>query len=112
VYRGDTILLDEAVGIGTTETPAAGGPFYITELLEPPDPNGPYGPYAYGMSGFANELTDFTAGAGFIGIHGTNDPAGIGADVSQGCIRLDNEAVIRLVKEIGLPLGTPVEVLS
>jgi lipoprotein-anchoring transpeptidase ErfK/SrfK len=111
VYRGDTILLDEPVGIGTVDTPPAGERFFVTELLESPDPAGPYGPFAYGLSGFANELTDF-AGGGVIGIHGTNDPAAIGADVGHGCISVSNDAIDRLVKEIGLPLGTPVEILA
>ena len=45
-----------------------------------------------------------------IGIHGTNEPETVGTDVSHGCIRLDNAAIERMVEEIGLPLGTPVEI--
>ena len=47
-----------------------------------------------------------------IGIHGTNEPDKVGTDVSSGCIRLNNEDIERMVEEIGLPLGTPVEILA
>ena len=66
--------------------------------------------YAYGLSGFSNVLESFNGGTGVIGIHGTNEPDKVGTDVSSGCIRLHNDAITRMVEEIGLPLGTPVEI--
>jgi len=74
------------------------------------DPTGPYGPYAYGLSGFSNVLDEFKGGDGVIGIHGTNEPGAIGTDVSHGCIRLRNEAILELVPV--LPLGTPVHITA
>jgi lipoprotein-anchoring transpeptidase ErfK/SrfK len=106
IFNLDQVMLDEPVAIGTVDTPTPGGEFYITELLQPPDPTGPNGPYAYGLSGFSNQLTSFAGGDGVVGIHGTNDPASIGTDVSHGCIRLRNEAITSMVDY--LPLGTPV----
>ncbi len=69
-------------------------------------------PYAYGLSGFSNVLESFNGGNGVIGIHGNNDPSSIGGDVSSGCIRLHNDVITRMVEEIGVPLGTPVEVVA
>lgn len=43
-----------------------------------------------------------------LGFHGTNEPASIGKDESQGCIRMRNEDVEELF-EI-LPRGTPIDV--
>ncbi len=43
-------------------------------------------------------------------IHGTNDPATIGHQVSSGCIRLTNEDIIDLFGRVGV--GTKVVVLS
>ena len=103
-------MLDEPVAVGTSDTPSPGGTYYLKELLRPSNPDGAYGVYAYGLSGYSNELTSFNCGDGVIGIHGTNDPSSIGTDVSHGCIRLTNEAITRMVDEIGLPLGTPVEI--
>jgi lipoprotein-anchoring transpeptidase ErfK/SrfK len=112
VFRDDEVILDEPVGVGRTDRPTPGGVYYLKELLQPPDPNGPYGTYAYGLSGFSNVLQSFNGGAGVIGIHGTNEPDKVGTDVSSGCIRLNNEAIERMVEEIGLPLGTPVEIAA
>jgi lipoprotein-anchoring transpeptidase ErfK/SrfK len=103
-------MLNEAIGVGTAETPTPGGVYYVKELLQPPDPDGAYGPYAYGLSGFSNELTSFAGGEGVIGIHGTNDPDSVGSDVSHGCIRVTNDTIQRLVDVV--PLGTPVEILT
>jgi lipoprotein-anchoring transpeptidase ErfK/SrfK len=111
VFKDEEIIVDEPVGVGRTDRPTPGGVYYLKELLQPPDPNGPYGIYAYGLSGFSNVLQSFNGGAGVIGIHGTNEPSAIGSDVSSGCIRLQNDVINRLVNEIGLPLGTPVEIL-
>jgi lipoprotein-anchoring transpeptidase ErfK/SrfK len=108
VYQGGTIFDQEPAGIGTRLTPTPGGLYYIKELLKPPDSNGPYGPYAYGLSGFSNVLTTFNGGDGVIGIHGTNDPSGLGRDVSHGCIRISNAGISKLAAI--LPLGVPVEI--
>ena len=110
VYDRGEVVLDEPAAIGTTDRPSPGVVTYIKELLQPPDANGPYGAYAYGLSGFATDLASFNDGQGVIGIHGTNDPATVGQDVDRGCIGLTNEVITRLVDEIGLPLGTPVEI--
>jgi lipoprotein-anchoring transpeptidase ErfK/SrfK len=110
VHSGEEIVLDEPIGVGTAQTPTPGGVYYIKELLQPPDPTGPYGPYAYGLSGFSNVLDEFKGGDGVIGIHGTNEPGAIGTDVSHGCIRLRNEAILELVPV--LPLGTPVRITA
>jgi lipoprotein-anchoring transpeptidase ErfK/SrfK len=107
--RGEPIL-EAPIGVGTQETPTPGGVYYIKELLQPPDPNGAYGAYAYGLSGFSNVLEEFNGGDGVIGIHGTNDPASIGQDVSHGCIRVTNEVITEIAGY--LPLGTPVEIVA
>jgi lipoprotein-anchoring transpeptidase ErfK/SrfK len=110
VYRGTKIIDREPVGIGRNETPTPGGLYYTKELLRPPDPNGPYGAYAYGLSGFSNVLSKFGGGDGVVGIHGTNDPSGLGKDVSHGCIRMSNAGISRLARI--LPLGVPVQIIS
>ncbi|KAA0232815.1 MAG: hypothetical protein JJLCMIEE_01971 [Acidimicrobiales bacterium] len=97
------------VGVGTQDTPTPGGVFYIKELLQPVQEDSVYGDYAYGLSGYSNVLDSFNGTEAIIGIHGTNDPSTIGADVSHGCIRMTNENIGRLVQL--LPLGVPVEIL-
>ena len=115
-YQGREVLLSEPIGVGTRDAPTPGGLYYIKELFQPLDangrlnPDGPYGPYAYGLSGFSEVLFDFAGGDGQFGIHGTNDPSGLGRDVSHGCIRMSNAGITLLAKT--LPLGVPVEILD
>ncbi|HEV2767697.1 MAG TPA: L,D-transpeptidase [Acidimicrobiales bacterium] len=110
LFEGAAVVMEEPIGVGGDQTPTPGGIYYLKELLRPPDPAGFYGPYAYGLSGFSNVLTDFAGGEGVIGLHGTNDPSSVGRNVSNGCIRMANTTITRLVEQIGLPLGTPVVV--
>ncbi|MHB8464922.1 MAG: L,D-transpeptidase [Acidimicrobiales bacterium] len=106
VWRGNDEITSLAAGVGRAMTNTPKGVYFITELFRPPDPTGLYGPYAFGTSAFSEVLGEFAGGNGTIGIHGTNDPAGIGKDVSHGCIRVDNQAITHLASF--LPLGTPV----
>lgn len=108
VTDGNRVVDDEPIGVGRASTPTPGGGYYITELLQQPTPNGPYGPFAYGLSGYSNVLHAFAGGTGVVGIHGTNDPTGLGHDVSHGCIRMSNAGISRLAHL--LPLGTPVDI--
>lgn len=108
LFDGTQVLMEEPIGVGASDTPTPGGVYYIKELLRPPDPSGFYGPYAYGLSGFSNVLDDYAGGTGVIGLHGNEDASSVGRDVSHGCIRLHNEAMTKMVEDIGLPLGTPV----
>nr|WP_297424851.1 L,D-transpeptidase family protein [uncultured Actinotalea sp.] len=112
VHRGDDVVFEAPIGIGRQDVPTPGGVYYIKELLQPPVPGGTYGAYAYGLSGFSPVLEEFAGGEGVIGIHGTNQPDSIGTEASHGCIRLLDDDVTRLVEEVGLPLGTPVEILA
>jgi lipoprotein-anchoring transpeptidase ErfK/SrfK len=110
LYKQKDVVRREPVGIGKSTTPTPGGRYYITQLFEPPDPNGPYGPFAYALSGYSEVLTSFRGGEAIVGIHGTNRPDLIGQDLSSGCIRMHNDA-IRELRAL-LPLGTPVTIVE
>lgn len=108
VFRGKETLVSTPAAIGKTDTPTPGGAYYLTELLQPPNPNGAYGPYAYGLSGQSTAMTQFNGHDPVIGIHGTNEPKLLGTSVSHGCIRVSNTVITKLAKM--LPLGTPVQI--
>jgi lipoprotein-anchoring transpeptidase ErfK/SrfK len=123
VFEGTEEVFDEPIGVGTTDTPTPGGTFYIRSLIASTDPA--YGTYAFGLSGFSEVHDTFNGGPGDIGIHGTSDPSTVGTDVSNGCIRLTDEAVIALAgilpeaqgpqspdPAITTGLGVPVTVLA
>ncbi len=96
------------VGVGKVATPTPTGTYYLTELIQPPDPGGVYGPYAFGLSAFSNTLKTFAGGPGQLGLHGTDAPHGLGHDVSHGCLRVANSVIRQLAEQV--PLGTPVEI--
>ncbi len=110
VYRGKKALISTPAAIGSTDTPTPGGAYYLTELLQAPNPNGAYGPYAYGLSGQSTALTQFNGRDPVIGIHGTNEPNLLGTSVSHGCVRVSNAVITRLARM--LPLGTPVQIAT
>jgi lipoprotein-anchoring transpeptidase ErfK/SrfK len=110
VWRGPRAILRTPVGVGRAVTPTPRGLAYVTRLLRQPDPRGAYGPWAFGLSVYSPVLTSFGGGPGEVGIHGTDEPGGIGRDVSHGCIRLPNATVERLARM--LPLGTPVRIAA
>ena len=110
LWKGRELVMREPVGVGRSVTATPTGLYYLTELLQPPNPNGPYGPFAFGTSAFSDVVTDFAGGEGTIGIHGTDDPSSIGKEVSHGCIRLSNASISRLAAV--LPLGTPVSITA
>lgn len=108
LFRGTRLVRAYPVGIGTGETPTPVGNFYLTSLLQPPDPDTLYGTYAYGLSAFSETLIDWE-GRGVVGLHGTNEPESVGVQASQGCIRMLNEHIEELVEK--LPLGTPIKIV-
>jgi lipoprotein-anchoring transpeptidase ErfK/SrfK len=110
VSRKGTVVDRQRISVGQSATPTPRGVYYITALFSLIDPSGPYGPYAFGLSGFSNVLRSFGGGPGQLAIHGTNDPGGIGSNVSHGCIHVLNAEITRLARE--LPLGTPVQIKS
>jgi lipoprotein-anchoring transpeptidase ErfK/SrfK len=107
LYRQGRAIFSAAVGVGTAQWPTPAGQFYIRDRLKGfSDPF--YGPVAFGTSARSAVLTDWPAG-GYIGIHGTNQPALLPGRVSHGCIRMRNADILRLATV--LPIGTPVVIL-
>ncbi|PLR76419.1 L,D-transpeptidase [Bacillus sp. V3-13] len=86
-----------------TVTVKAVNPYYRKKDIPGGHPENPLGTR---WIGFDAEDTD----GRIYGIHGTNDPSSIGKYISQGCIRLQNEAVESLYDYI--PVGTRILVTS
>lgn len=105
-YDGDQVLRAGKVATGTGGTPTPPGRFFFTELVQPKDANSAYGAYAYGLSGFSPTLTTFAGGPGQLAVHGTNAPGQLGSKASHGCVRVSNDDITWIAKNLGL--GTPV----
>ncbi|CAM3989956.1 L,D-transpeptidase [Mesobacillus thioparans] len=86
-----------------TVTVKAPDPYYRKKNIPGGDPKNPLGSR---WIGFDAENTDGRT----YGIHGTKDPSSIGRKVSEGCVRMQNEAVESLYDFI--PLGTKILITS
>jgi len=106
LLHNGAVELQAPAATGTSDNPTPTGTFFFTDPLDlASQPGTAYGVFAIGLSGHSNTLSDFNGGDGQIAIHGTNDPSTIGTDVSHGCVRVNNDIILRLSK---LPIGTPV----
>jgi L,D-transpeptidase catalytic domain len=108
-YEGGRERLRLTVAIGHSSTPTPTGSFYVFERLHLRDSSGPYGPGALGLSSFSPVLTGWQRG-GPVAIHGTDSARTVGAAVSNGCVRVRNEQMRRLLRVV--PAGTPVDVVA
>ncbi len=94
LYRNGVAIKSYPVAIGKKSTPTPTGQFSVVNKA--PNPGGVFGAYWLGLS------------ATGYGIHGTNNPASIGKEISNGCIRMHNRDVLELEKHV--KVGTPVTI--
>lgn len=107
VYHEGDVLVRTRTAIGLPETPTPTGRYYVNQRLLASDPTGPWGPGGIGISAFSPTLVDWAQG-GPIAIHGTNQPESIGEVMSNGCLRIQNAVLERLLHVV--PDGTPVRI--
>jgi lipoprotein-anchoring transpeptidase ErfK/SrfK len=107
LFRDGRVAIRTPAAIGSPSTPTPTGEYYVDQRLVPSDPGGPFGPGALGISAYSEVLTGWAQG-GPIAIHGTNRPETIGQAVSNGCLRVPNDVLVRLFELA--PAGTPVSV--
>jgi lipoprotein-anchoring transpeptidase ErfK/SrfK len=115
LYNGADVVLESGVAIGRDNTPTPLGTYYVTDPVDLKSrPNGAYGAYALGISGYSEVLMTFNGGPGQIAVHGTANAGDAGQAVSNGCVRVPNEAILKIVDAIapGGTLGTPVEIVA
>ncbi len=110
VRHGDQVLLQETVAVGSDRTPTPLGNFFVDGTVKVPTDTGPYGAYQVSVAGFSEVLQSFGGGVGQIALHGTNRPELLGQPVSNGCVRMTNDAITRMAELA--PLGTPVNVVA
>jgi lipoprotein-anchoring transpeptidase ErfK/SrfK len=120
VNKGSEVIYTGPVAVGATDpplpdvgkpTPTPTGEYYLRVLLQSPPGSDPvYGPFAYGLSSHSETLDTYNGGDAEVGIHGNDDASVLGKNVTHGCIRMDNDAITMLAKQ--LPLGTPVTVAA
>lgn len=109
LYDGDRLVMQTQVAIGKPETKTPTGRFYVTDKVPQNPTTGVYGVLALPISAYSEQLDQFSNGVPVIALHGTNRPELLGQEVSNGCVRMTNEAVLRIAAAI--PAGTPVDII-
>lgn len=94
LLNNDVVERAFPVGIGRVLSQTPVGEYTIVNREA--NPGGPYGAYWLGLS------------RPHYGIHGTNRPQSIGKQVSKGCIRMLNEDVLALQRQV--EIGTRVTI--
>jgi hypothetical protein len=104
--RNGVVVFKTIIGVGRAYWPTPRGQFYIRDKVTNFN-DAFYGPVAFGTSARSAVLTDWPGG-GYIGVHGTDEPQLLPGDVSHGCIRMPNDAILTLARL--MPVGTPLTV--
>jgi lipoprotein-anchoring transpeptidase ErfK/SrfK len=107
LFRDGRPVLTTVAAVGAPSTPTPTGNFYVNQRFVAASPFGVFGPRIVGVSAFSPVLRSWPQG-GPVAIHGTNTPQELGFAVSHGCIRVRNEAVLRIHR--AAREGTPVEI--
>lgn len=92
LFDGSKLIKTYPIALGKMLTPTPTGSYKIINKQQ--NPGGPYGAFWMGLS------------KPHYGIHGTNNPASIGKNVSAGCIRMYNQDVLDLSSRVSI--GTDV----
>jgi len=96
------------VAIGSSENPTPPGRYFVSDTINPSDPNGIDGSLLLALNGHSRSVREFPGGVGQIAIHGTDQPDLLGRRVANGCVRVP-DSVIPALRSVRL--GTPVTIL-
>ena len=106
LMRGSRVLRRTTVGIGRPGSATPTGRFAITDKLNGSSYGAYYGCCILALSGHQPNLPPGWPGGDRLAIHGTSNPATIGARASAGCLHAGTSALRTLMRRV--PLGTPV----
>jgi lipoprotein-anchoring transpeptidase ErfK/SrfK len=112
LYKYGKQVFMTPAGIGTANDPTPAGHFFVA--FSEPSPSSGYGPFILVTSAHSPNISDWeNSGDAVIGIHGPlgedSEIGTTGARVSHGCIRLHDQALMRLSQ---VPAGTPIDIVS
>lgn len=98
-----------SVGIGKPQTPTPPGPSYLwAKMTREQGSPAVYGAGVLALAAMSPTLSDWQGSSPRIGIHGTSRPTDLGNQVSHGCVRMSNDELTVLLRDI--PVGTPIDV--
>lgn len=108
VWDGPDLRIETSTVDGKPATPTPLGRYYINEVQQQ-SPTGVYGSWIISTNGFSDSLERFSGEVPIFAVHGTNRPATMGQDLSNGCVRVPNDIVDFIAAHV--PAGTPLDVV-
>lgn len=108
VFEGGNVLLSTGAvtGKNTSRTPLATG--WVEETMA--GPSAAYGPRLISLGLFSNDLSSFAGSVPKIALHGTSNPGLIPSYNSNGCIRVNNQAINQIASMV--PAGSKVIIVG
>jgi lipoprotein-anchoring transpeptidase ErfK/SrfK len=106
VIKGDQRIASHPVAVGSVQWPTKTGDWTITQVVWNPDWNPPDESWAEEREPRESGDPKNPMGRAQLvydpprSIHGTNQPSSIGKPVSHGSIRLSNEAIVQLARQV------------
>jgi lipoprotein-anchoring transpeptidase ErfK/SrfK len=110
VFQGATVFVETDVVVGKDSTPTPTGHFFIAEKIKNSSDTGVYGAWILPTNGYSEVLDTFDNGLPQIAFHGTNQPELVRTKSSNGCVRIPNDAVIKIASAV--PAGTPIDIFA
>jgi lipoprotein-anchoring transpeptidase ErfK/SrfK len=109
VWNGEELVADTSIIDGKASSPTPLGRFYFNEKIER-SPTSAYGSWIFSTNAYSDSLEVFDDGLPVFAVHGTNNPAQIPSDISNGCVRVPNEVIEMMAAQV--PMGTPIVVVA
>jgi hypothetical protein len=109
VWDGDELRAETQVVDGKPSSPTPLGRFYFNEKIQR-TPTSAYGSWIISTNAYSDSLEVFDDGLPVFAVHGTNNPAQVGSDISNGCVRVPNEIIEMMATE--MPMGSPIDVVA
>lgn len=108
VWKGNNLVVESDAVAGREDRPTPVLRTYIDEKI--PGPTDAYGTWIMSLASFSESLSTFSGGLPKLAIHGTNKPELVGEFVSSGCIRVPNDIIDIIAREV--PVGATVDIIN
>jgi len=107
VWKGENLRYETSAVTGASGTPTPRVTAFVDEKMA--GPSGAYGPWLLSLGVFSNAHNTFGGGLPKVALHGTNNPGLMGQYASNGCIRVENDAITWIYNNV--PVGTYVAII-
>ncbi|MEM7094188.1 MAG: L,D-transpeptidase [Actinomycetota bacterium] len=110
VYKGEELLVEQLAVIGRESRPTPVLRSFIDEKIDGTSLGPAYGSWVVSIAAFSEALGTFGGGMPKLALHGTNQPDLMGEAVSSGCVRVPNDVIDFIARNV--PVGATVDIIA